>query len=67
VTGREPAFKNLDTSRTAGCFTFLAAYTGRRDVVFGRPPELDGVESTVGLFINTVPADVNYPPARIRQ
>ncbi|MGA4846192.1 amino acid adenylation domain-containing protein [Streptomyces sp. G5(2025)] len=38
----------------------LAQATGRDDVVFGatvsgRPPELPGVESMVGLFINTLP------------
>ncbi|WP_031088652.1 condensation domain-containing protein, partial [Streptomyces sp. NRRL WC-3549] len=38
----------------------LAHLTGRPDVVFGttvsgRPPEISGVESMVGLFINTVP------------
>ncbi|MGH9009955.1 MAG: condensation domain-containing protein, partial [Acidimicrobiia bacterium] len=38
----------------------LGATTGRDDVVFGatvagRPPELDGIESMIGLFINTVP------------
>ncbi|MGZ2356975.1 amino acid adenylation domain-containing protein [Streptomyces sp. 372A] len=38
----------------------LGHLTGRSDVVFGttvsgRPPELPGVESMVGLFINTVP------------
>ncbi|MFD0690734.1 non-ribosomal peptide synthetase [Actinomadura fibrosa] len=42
---------------------FLAARTGRRDVVFGttvsgRPPELAGVESMVGLLMNTVPVRV---------
>ncbi len=41
----------------------LSALTGRDDVVFGvtvsgRPPELPGVETMVGLFINTVPARV---------
>ncbi|MDT0478055.1 condensation domain-containing protein, partial [Streptomyces sp. DSM 41014] len=41
----------------------LGALTGRDDVVFGttvsgRPPELPGVESMVGLFINTVPVRV---------
>ncbi|WP_280211706.1 non-ribosomal peptide synthetase [Nocardia cyriacigeorgica] len=39
----------------------LAEYLGHRDVVFGtvvsgRPAELAGVETTVGLFSNTVPA-----------
>ncbi|WP_037835961.1 condensation domain-containing protein, partial [Streptomyces sp. NRRL S-481] len=38
----------------------LAQSTGRDDVVFGatvsgRPPELPGVESMIGLFINTLP------------
>ncbi|MFF2382011.1 non-ribosomal peptide synthase/polyketide synthase [Streptomyces sp. NPDC058108] len=38
----------------------LSRLTGRTDVVFGatvsgRPPELDGAESMIGLFINTVP------------
>ena len=41
----------------------LGLATGRDDVVFGatvagRPPELDGIESMVGLFINTVPVRV---------
>ncbi|GFM95607.1 hypothetical protein Sfulv_04180 [Streptomyces fulvorobeus] len=38
----------------------LTHLTGRSDVVFGttvsgRPPEIPGIESMVGLFINTVP------------
>ncbi|MGO1992162.1 MAG: condensation domain-containing protein [Corynebacterium sp.] len=41
----------------------LAGLSGREDVVFGttvsgRPTELEGVEHTVGLFINTLPARV---------
>ncbi|MBL1069204.1 condensation domain-containing protein, partial [Streptomyces sp. 7-21] len=41
----------------------VARLSGRNDVVFGatvagRPPELPGVESMVGLFINTVPVRV---------
>ncbi|WP_405145010.1 non-ribosomal peptide synthase/polyketide synthase [Sphaerisporangium sp. NBC_01403] len=41
----------------------LSRLTGRDDVVFGatvsgRPPELDGVESMIGLFINTIPVRV---------
>ncbi|MGH3875074.1 MAG: amino acid adenylation domain-containing protein, partial [Pseudonocardiaceae bacterium] len=41
----------------------LARYSGERDVVFGttvsgRPAELPGVESMVGMFINTVPTRV---------
>ncbi|MEY9485183.1 amino acid adenylation domain-containing protein/non-ribosomal peptide synthase protein (TIGR01720 family) [Streptomyces calvus] len=47
----------------------LAARTGRDDVVFGatvsgRPPELPGVESMVGLLINTVPVRVRTARAR---
>ncbi|MCL2533212.1 MAG: amino acid adenylation domain-containing protein [Nocardiaceae bacterium] len=41
----------------------LGLLTGRDDVVFGatvsgRPPDLAGVESAVGLFINTVPVRI---------
>nr|QEO73881.1 AMP-dependent synthetase and ligase [uncultured bacterium] len=44
----------------------LARYSGRPDVVFGttvsgRPAELAGVESMVGMFINTVPTRVTVP------
>ncbi|WP_081902619.1 non-ribosomal peptide synthetase [Lentzea aerocolonigenes] len=44
----------------------LSASSGEDDVVFGltvsgRPPELAGVESTVGLFINTLPVRVVVP------
>ncbi|MCV7077106.1 amino acid adenylation domain-containing protein, partial [Mycobacterium szulgai] len=45
----------------------LSALTGREDVVFGvavsgRPTELAGVESMVGLLINTVPLRVRLDP-----
>ncbi|MGC4904028.1 amino acid adenylation domain-containing protein, partial [Micromonospora echinospora] len=45
----------------------LADVTGRDDVVTGitvsgRPPEVGGVESMVGLFINTVPLRVRLRP-----
>ena len=41
----------------------LARYSGRSDVLFGvtvsgRPPELSGVESMVGMFINVLPLRV---------
>ncbi|MFE3634312.1 non-ribosomal peptide synthase/polyketide synthase [Streptomyces sp. NPDC059168] len=44
----------------------LARCSGRDDVVFGttvsgRPAELPGVESMVGMFINTVPTRVRVP------
>ncbi|MBJ8347537.1 non-ribosomal peptide synthetase [Antrihabitans sp. YC2-6] len=43
----------------------LGRLLGREDIVFGttvsgRPPELAGVESMVGLFINTVPVRVEF-------
>jgi amino acid adenylation domain-containing protein len=45
----------------------LATATGSKDVVFGatvtgRPPELTGADSMVGLFINTVPVRVRLAP-----
>ncbi|GAA2973395.1 non-ribosomal peptide synthetase [Actinokineospora diospyrosa] len=46
----------------------LARHLGRSDVVFGatvsgRPADLPGVESMIGLFINTVPVRVRLDPA----
>ena len=46
----------------------LGRLTGRDDVVFGatvsgRPAELPGVDSAVGLFINTLPLRVRLRPA----
>ncbi|MCX4094588.1 non-ribosomal peptide synthetase [Nocardia sp. alder85J] len=46
----------------------LGRLTGRDDVLFGttvsgRPAGLSGVESMVGLFINTVPVRVAFDPA----
>ncbi|MBW4497711.1 MAG: amino acid adenylation domain-containing protein [Oscillatoria princeps RMCB-10] len=44
----------------------LSRYSGQSDVVFGstvsgRPPALSGVESMVGMFINTLPVRVQVP------
>jgi amino acid adenylation domain-containing protein len=46
----------------------LSRYGGQRDVLFGtavagRPAELDGVETMVGLFINTLPVRIGVDPA----
>lgn len=46
----------------------LSVFTDSDDVVFGvtvsgRPPEIAGVETMVGLFINTVPLRVRLDPA----
>jgi bacitracin synthase 3 len=43
----------------------LTNYNGKNDVVFGivvsgRPSEIDGVESMVGLFINTIPVRIRF-------
>lgn len=43
----------------------LSKYYGRKDVVFGvvvsdRPEEIVGVESMIGLFINTVPLRIKF-------
>src|SRR6185312_15500538 len=45
----------------------LGRHSGQSDVVFGttvsgRNPELAGVESMVGLFINTLPVRVQWDP-----
>ncbi|WP_185757059.1 non-ribosomal peptide synthetase [Nocardia bhagyanarayanae] len=46
----------------------LGAFTSREDVTFGatvsgRPPEIAGIESMIGLFINTLPVRVRLDPA----
>ncbi|TWI80850.1 non-ribosomal peptide synthetase, partial [Chitinophaga japonensis] len=46
----------------------LSCYNHTQDVVFGavvsgRPGELDGVETMIGLFINTIPVRVRYNDA----
>lgn len=45
----------------------LSRYSGQQDVVFGatvsgRPPELEGVEGMVGVFINTLPVRIKVAP-----
>ncbi|WP_194835070.1 non-ribosomal peptide synthetase [Nocardia sp. XZ_19_369] len=53
----------LNTVLQATWGMVLAQLTGRDDVIFGtpvsgRPPHLPGVETAIGLFINTVPVRV---------
>ncbi|MGW4146763.1 amino acid adenylation domain-containing protein, partial [Streptomyces albogriseolus] len=45
----------------------LGSELGRDDVVFGatvshRPPEIPGIESTIGMFVNTLPVRVRVRP-----
>lgn len=56
----------LSTIIQAGWALLLNRYSGESDVVFGstvagRPAELAGVESMVGLFVNTLPVRVDVP------
>lgn len=56
----------LATLVQAAWALLLSRYSGESDVVFGttvsgRPVTLSGVESMVGLFINTLPARVKIP------
>ncbi|MCP3804556.1 amino acid adenylation domain-containing protein [Allokutzneria sp. A3M-2-11 16] len=58
----------LNTLVQGAWATVLGQLTGRADVVFGatvsgRPAEIPGVESMIGLFINTVPVRVRLDPA----
>jgi hypothetical protein len=56
----------LNTVAQGAWALILSRYSGQEDVVFGtvvsgRPPDLVGVESMVGLFINTLPVRVTAP------
>ncbi|MFE9203290.1 amino acid adenylation domain-containing protein [Micromonospora sp. NPDC007230] len=58
----------LNTILQGAWGALLGALTGRGDVVFGgtvsgRPPEIAGVETMVGLFINTLPVRLRLDPA----
>ncbi|MFQ6399171.1 amino acid adenylation domain-containing protein [Nocardia sp. KC 131] len=53
----------LNTVIQAAWAIVLATSTAREDVVFGttvsgRPPQIPGIESMIGLFVNTVPVRV---------
>ncbi|MCQ8195327.1 amino acid adenylation domain-containing protein [Streptomyces rugosispiralis] len=59
----------LNTVVQAAWALVVGKLTGRRDVVFGasvagRPLDLPGMESMLGLFINTLPVRVRFDPAR---
>ncbi|MFI6217672.1 amino acid adenylation domain-containing protein [Nocardia brasiliensis] len=59
----------VNTVLQAAWAILLARMTDRADIVFGttvsgRPADLVGVESMVGLFINTVPVRIQLRPAQ---
>ncbi|MEO7195211.1 MAG: amino acid adenylation domain-containing protein, partial [Pseudonocardiaceae bacterium] len=59
----------LNTMVQGAWALLLSRYSGEHDVVFGtvvsgRPAELAGVESMVGMFINTVPTRVRIDDAQ---
>ncbi|MGI2903869.1 non-ribosomal peptide synthetase [Tolypothrix sp. VBCCA 56010] len=59
-------FFTLNTIVQGAWALLLSRYSGESDIVFGvtvsgRPPTLSGVESMVGLFINTVPIRIQVP------
>ncbi|GGZ65258.1 hypothetical protein GCM10010387_67790 [Streptomyces inusitatus] len=59
----------MNTVVQAAWGLLISKLTGRRDVVFGasvagRPAELPGMETMLGLFINTVPVRVRLDPAQ---
>jgi amino acid adenylation domain-containing protein len=60
----------LNTFMQGAWALLLSRYSGREDVLFGtavsgRPPELAGIESMVGLLINTLPVRVKTPPTKM--
>ncbi|MFG1944007.1 non-ribosomal peptide synthase/polyketide synthase [Nonomuraea sp. NPDC048826] len=68
VTGRaRRSGVTLNALLTTALGLVLAHASGRRDTVFGttvagRPAGLEGVESAIGVFLNTVPAAVRLAP-----
>jgi amino acid adenylation domain-containing protein/non-ribosomal peptide synthase protein (TIGR01720 family) len=67
-TAARTAGVTLNTVVQGAWAVLIGALTGRDDVVFGgtvsgRPAELPGVETMVGLFINTLPVRVRLDPA----
>ncbi|SDA35510.1 non-ribosomal peptide synthase domain TIGR01720, partial [Methylobacterium sp. UNC378MF] len=63
------AHLTLNTCVQAAWAQLVAARTGQRRVAFGttvagRPAELPGAETVLGLFINTLPVIVELDPAR---
>jgi non-ribosomal peptide synthase protein (TIGR01720 family) len=62
----------LNTTLQTAWGILLGKYNGSRDVVFGaavsgRPAEVEGVESMVGLFTNTIPVRIRYEDGDTRE
>src|SRR5579864_3370205 len=60
----------LNTLVQGAWAVLLGRLTNQEDIVFGgtvsgRPPEIPGIETMVGLFINTVPIRVQLHPADV--
>jgi amino acid adenylation domain-containing protein len=58
---------SLNTLVQGAWAILLSRYSGQEDVVFGatvsgRPPAMAGIESMIGLFINTLPIRVGVEP-----
>jgi len=58
----------LNTLVQGAWAVLLSRLTGNDDIIFGttvsgRPPDLHGVETIVGLFINTIPVRLRLDPA----
>nr|WP_296766735.1 non-ribosomal peptide synthetase [Rhodococcus sp. (in: high G+C Gram-positive bacteria)] len=58
----------LNSLLTVALASVLGYVTGSHDVVFGttvsgRPTDIDGIESVVGVFLNTVPVRVHLSPS----
>ena len=63
IAGKNHVTMNIITWAVWGII--LGKYNGKNDVVFGavvsgRPFELEGVESMIGLFINTIPVRIRF-------
>ncbi len=58
---------SMNTILQAAWGVLLQRYSGERDIVFGtsvsgRPPELEGVEHIIGMFLSTLPMRMTFEP-----
>ncbi|MEV0293120.1 amino acid adenylation domain-containing protein [Nocardia sp. NPDC050710] len=57
----------INTVVQAAWALVIAVSTDRTEAIFGaavsgRPPQLDGIDSMIGLFVNTIPVRVRFEP-----